>query len=547
VLTIRLSDRLIAANPHVLAVPVVAGARPAVPPVSALIHADLRAQIEAFLADSRHTGKAGSVRSLPRPLSVPRRVICVGVGENDEAGWRRAGAALSRAAGEEDSLAVALPEPATPPMVQGLAEGLWLASYTFNLAQRPQRPAIAREPGVAVRAGRGRQATTEVYVDPAPDETLRRVTLLVTDAEPADAATLALQRAYTVTTATRFARDLTNMPSEDKTPGWFADQVAQIAAGNAQLEVGVVRGDELASRGFGGIAAVGRGSARPPCLLELSWRPPGATTHVVLVGKGITFDSGGLCIKPRDGMKLMRKDMGGAAAIVAATLGAAELDIPVRITALAPLAENSVSGTSFRPGDIVRHYGGRTSEILNTDAEGRLVLADALAYAAEVLRPDVIVDLATLTGANAVALGKRTAALYSDNDALAAQLCAAADAAGERAWRMPLYDDYLREIRSDVADIANSSDVGGGSIMAALFLREFTGDSRPNWAHLDMSAPSWSDTGDGELVKGATGWGVRTLLRWLAALPEGGQPEGGPGPIAARASLPRPAGTAAQP
>jgi leucyl aminopeptidase len=212
--------------------------------------------------------------------------------------------------------------------------------------------------------------------------------------------------------------------------------------------------------------------------------------------------------------------MGGAAAIIAATFGAAELDLPVRVTALAPLAENSVSGTAFRPGDVVRHYGGRTSEILNTDAEGRLVLADALAYAADRLRPDVLVDLATLTGANAVALGKRTAALYSDNDALAGMLSRAATEAGERAWRMPLYDDYLREIRSEVADIANSSDVGGGSIMAALFLREFTGDSRPVWAHFDMSAPSWSDNADGELVKGATGWGVRTLLRWLASWPE---------------------------
>jgi len=240
--------------------------------------------------------------------------------------------------------------------------------------------------------------------------------------------------------------------------------------------------------------------------------------HVVLVGKGITFDTGGICIKPRDGMKLMRKDMGGAAAVVAATLAAAEMDLPVRITTLAPLAENMASGSAWRPGDVVTHYGGRTTEVLNTDAEGRVVLADALAYAVAELEPDYLVDLATLTGANAVALGKRTGALYSDNDDLAGALADAAIAAGEKVWRMPLVDDYVRDISSEIADIANSSDTGGGSITAALYLREFTGDRRDSWAHIDMSAPSWADGPDGELVKGATGWGVRTLVRWLATL-----------------------------
>jgi leucyl aminopeptidase len=239
---------------------------------------------------------------------------------------------------------------------------------------------------------------------------------------------------------------------------------------------------------------------------------------VVLIGKGITFDTGGICIKPREGMKLMRKDMGGAAAVIAATLGAAGLGLPIRITALAPLAENMVSGTAFRPGDVIRHYGGQTSEITNTDAEGRLVLADALAYAVRQLKPDLVVDLATLTGANAVALGKRTAALYSESDELAEQLAQAASAAGERVWRMPLAEDYVEALGSEVADFANAADGGAGSILAALYLREFVGAARGRWAHLDMSAPSWADSGDGELVKGATGWGVRTLLRWLASL-----------------------------
>jgi leucyl aminopeptidase len=250
----------------------------------------------------------------------------------------------------------------------------------------------------------------------------------------------------------------------------------------------------------------------------MSWAPEGATQHIVLVGKGITFDTGGISIKPRDAMKLMRKDMGGAAAIIAATIGAAALDLPVRITALAPLAENMVSGSAFRPGDVIRHYGGRTSESNNSDAEGRLVLADALAYAVARLEPDLIVDLATLTGANSVALGKRTGALYSDNDGLAKALADAAADAGEQVWRMPLPADYRDYLSSDLADLSSiASEGGAGGVMAALYLAEFTGPLRDRWAHIDMSAPSWADADSSELTKGATGWGVRTLLRWLAA------------------------------
>jgi leucyl aminopeptidase len=217
-------------------------------------------------------------------------------------------------------------------------------------------------------------------------------------------------------------------------------------------------------------------------------------------------------------MKIMRKDMGGAAAVVGAAIGAAALRLPVRVSALAPRAENMVSGSAMRPGDVIRHYGGLTTEVRNTDAEGRLVLADALAYAAGRLRPDLIVDLATLTGAQSVALGKRTAALFSDNDALAKGLADAAEDAGEKVWRLPLTEDYAAALVGDETDLVNATDIGAGCMLAALFLREFTGDYRDRWAHLDMSAPAWADGKDKELVKGATGWGVRTLLRWLASL-----------------------------
>jgi leucyl aminopeptidase len=447
----------------------------------------VRAEVAALLADVEHTGRAGTVHPLPRPLHQPARLLLAGIGAGEERDWRAAGAALARSARNRPELTVALPPDAAPEAVRGLAEGAWLAGYRFRLA------------GDAA--------------DSAPK--LRIVTLLATEPGRYGAA---LATARATVRAAMLARDLTNMPSEEKTPAWFAGRVRGAARRHPGLRLTVWPPARLAAAGFGGILAVGGGSARPPRLVELAWRPPRADRHVVLVGKGITFDTGGICVKPRTGMKLMRKDMGGAAAIVAATVGAAELNLPVRVTALAPLAENMLSGSAYRPGDVVRHYGGLTTEVRNTDAEGRLVLADALSYAVRELAPDVVVDLATLTGAQGVALGKRTAALYSDSDELAAALLAAADAAGERVWRMPLVTDYVDALRGDVSDLVNSTSIGAGSVLAALFLREFVGEARDRWAHLDMSAPAWADSADEELAKGATGWGVRTLLRWLDAL-----------------------------
>ena len=475
-------------TPEVLALPVgPGGPLPLDPPMAGVDPAE----IAALLEQAGSKGNAGSVQVLPRPLGRPRRLLLVGVGSAEagsgmEADWRAAGAALIQAAAQEQALNVAVPGGIDPEAVRGLAEGLLLAAYRFRLGERRQS-----------------------------DPVLRRVTLLVPEPERYETA---LQRARTVSEATYLARDLTNMPSQEKSPAWFATRVTRQAARLSGVEVRVREPEELAAEGFGGILAVGRGSTRGPRLVEVEWRPRGARRHVVLVGKGITFDSGGISIKPRDAMKLMRKDMGGAAAVIAATLGAASLDLPVRVTALAPLAENMVGADAFRPGDVVSHYGGQTSEIHNTDAEGRVVLADVLSYAACRLAPDVLVDLATLTGANAVALGKRTGALYSDNDELAGDLAAAADRAGERVWRMPLHDDYTELLGSEVADLVNSVEEGGGSIMAALYLREFTGDLRDRWLHLDMSAPSWADGDQAELSRGATGWGVRSLLRWLAAV-----------------------------
>nr|WP_239102765.1 leucyl aminopeptidase family protein [Actinoplanes siamensis] len=423
----------------------------------------------------------GEVVVLPRPLRRPARVLLAGAGEGDEAGWRAAGAAIVRALADDERAQVRLPDDLPPDALRGLAEGLWLGGYRY------------REAPVAPRSG--------------------AVELVVRKISPAYDRSLA--RARITATAAWLARDLTNTPSSVKNPAWFADQIVAEAARRPGLTTTVRAGAELER--FGGLRAVGGGSVSPPRFVELSWSPAGATTHVVLVGKGITFDTGGISIKPRDSMKLMKKDMGGAAAVVAATLAVADLDLPVRVTALVPLAENAISGSAYRPGDVITHYDGSTSENTNSDAEGRIVLADALGYAADRLRPDLVINLATLTGANAVALGKRTAALYSPDDQLAGALAAAGDAAGERMWRLPLPGDYVEYLRSDIADRV-SAPQGPGSVMAALFLRDFFGDT--TWAHLDMSAPSWAETHDGELTKGATGWGARMLIRYLSTLPE---------------------------
>ncbi len=455
--------------------------------------AALAQELAAFIADVDHRGAAGAVQVLPRPGRRPNAVLLVGVGGGATADWRAAGAALVRAASTRwPAVHVRLPDDVSGPALRAFFEAGVLASYRFRLV--PDTPPTA--------------------------VSLRRITV----DGAASVVTAALNQASATTDAVALARDLTNAPSRQKSPKWFADRVSAAAARRPGVSVTVHDKAELQRSGFGGLLAVGAGSPRPPNLFELAWRPAPRRgrrpVHVVLVGKGITFDSGGISLKPKDAMKLMRKDMGGAAAVCAAVLAVADLALPVRVTALAPLAENLVSGTASRPGDVIRHFGGLTTEIQNTDAEGRVVLGDALAYAVRRLRPDVLVDLATLTGAARVALGKRTAALFSHDDELAGALVAAGDEVGERMWRLPLTDDYVGLLASDVADLNNSPGqaAGAGAIAAALYLREFTGDLRAHWAHIDMSAPSWAESNDGLLVKGATGWGVRMLIQWLSSM-----------------------------
>jgi leucyl aminopeptidase len=424
-------------------------------------------------------GTAGEVVSLP--ASDSGRVLLFGTGEGTPADLRKAGAALARKAKDSASLAVDLRE-AVPdgPGLRALVEGLLLGSYSFSRKKEPKERAL-------------------------------RTITLVGPAAQAD-----LDAAVATVGATAVARDLVNTPSLEKTPDWLAGAAKDLLK---DCDVRVLDEKALRSRGFGGIIGVGQGSSRPPRLIEARY-DGGGRTHVVLVGKGITFDTGGLSLKPNASMLDMKADMGGAAAVLATLRAVADLKLPIKVTVLAAAAENMPSGTAQRPGDVLTQYGGRTVEVLNTDAEGRLVLADAIAYADRDLKADVIVDVATLTGGMLIALGKRTAGLFASDDVLAAQLEAAAETSGEPLWRLPLVEDYRVALDSPIADLRNIGEpklkLMGGSITAALFLREFTG-GRP-WAHLDIAGPAFTSGDEDERTKGGTGYGVRLLTTWLTEL-----------------------------
>lgn len=314
------------------------------------------------------------------------------------------------------------------------------------------------------------------------------------------------------------ARDMVNEPPGTLTPEEFADR-ARAIAGRAGLECASLDSAELVQRGFNLIEAVGKGSDNPPSLIHLIYRPDGEVRRkVALVGKGITFDTGGYSMKRPEGMKFMHSDMAGGAAVLGAARVLGELKPEgVEIHFLVPAAENAVNGRATRPADIVRGYGGKTVQILNTDAEGRLVLADALAYAQE-HEVDTIVDLATLTGASVVALGGYHGALFSDDDELVAGLTDAADRACEGLWRMPLTPDIDKQLDSPVADMKNIGSRWGGAISAALFLKRWVDVDR--WAHIDMAGPAYSVEGDDLRIKGGTGFGVATLVEFVRGIAE---------------------------
>jgi leucyl aminopeptidase len=447
---------------ELLAVPYASDLAPAV---------ELHLPVPDLLAHYEAKGEAGEIVEVPvaRAGGVGR-VLLYGVGDGSPRALRRAAAALTRKVKGRDTLTVVAPEGD----VAAFAEAALLAAYSFKIGAAGRKP---------VRA------------------------LVFAGADEA-----AVRRAAEVAGAVALARDLANTPSSVKDPSWLAERAAETG-----VPVEVWDEERLRADGFGGILAVGKGSARPPRLIKLSYTPAEpAERHVVLVGKGITFDSGGLSLKPNENMKTQKTDMAGGAVVIAVLGALAALKAPVRVTGLVAAAENMPSGTAQRPSDVITPYGGRTVEVLNTDAEGRLVLADALAYADAVLDPDAVVDVATLTGAITVALGRHVGAVYSPDDVLAKELVEAGQAADDRLWRMPLIEDYAPALESSIADLANvesGSRFGAGSITAALFLREFAG--RRPWAHLDIAGVGRSTVDEGTLSKGATGFGVRVLLEWL--------------------------------
>jgi len=323
----------------------------------------------------------------------------------------------------------------------------------------------------------------------------------------------AAQQAERIAGAVSFARDLVSAPANEMTPGILADKAVEMAMSRPRIKAEVLDEQQMEEAGMHAHLAVARGSHEPPRFIILTYKgAEGLKETIVLVGKGITFDSGGISLKPAENMGEMKSDMAGAAAVIAAVRAAADLELPVHIVALVPATENLPGGRAYRPGDVLKSLSGKTIEVISTDAEGRLILADALAYAGR-YQPGAIVDLATLTGACVVALGKVAIGMFGTDFALKRELAAAGEATGERVWELPLWDDYLELIKSDIADYKNTGGRYGGAITAAMFLSRFAGDYP--WVHLDIAGPAWLDKGRPYVPKGASGVGVRLLISWL--------------------------------
>jgi leucyl aminopeptidase len=328
-----------------------------------------------------------------------------------------------------------------------------------------------------------------------------------------------IERGTRIAGAVRLARGLVNEPPSSMTPTRLAEIAQEEMGSQAAVTLEVWDEQRIADERLGGLLGVARGSAEPPRLIRASYEPTdpveidGRVPHVVFVGKGITFDSGGLSLKSAGGMESMKMDMSGSAVVLATLAACSDLGVRVRVTGLTPVTENMPGGRATKPGDVLTIRNGNTIEVLNTDAEGRLVLADGLSLAAE-LEPDAIIDLATLTGACVVALGDSVAGLFGNNDDLNGRVGAASARAGEPTWPLPMPDAYKKHIESNVADMKNMGKSGeAGAISAALLLARFVGDVP--WVHLDIAGPAWSDSDSGIVTKGATGFGVRTLLELL--------------------------------
>ena len=464
-----------------LLIPVASGEDGIEVPVTALAPKGL---LEALVAvDAK--GTAGEVT---RVLVDGILVLAFGLGDaseiDDEAVRRGAGAAARTLNGVER--AAVSTEFGVAPMVQGVL----LGSYVYT----------------------GLKSRAEVFDDENTDEQTPQTTeVTVVGADEAE-----YNAAVVVAESVNLARDLVNTPANFLYPETYATVMGEVAQ-TAGLDIEVLDETQLEQQGFGGILAVGRGSSRPPRLVHLTWAPANTATNVALVGKGITFDTGGISLKPGSGMEDMISDMGGSAAQLAAIAAAARLELPVRIDAWLPLAENMPSGTATRPGDVITHYGGITSEVINTDAEGRLVLADAIARACDD-NPAYLIETATLTGAQLVALGNRTAGVMG-SDELRDLIAESGRNVGEQAWAMPLLGEQEDELKSPIADIRNTHNARtGGMLFAGLYLSRFVPEDT-EWAHIDVAGPAWNGASPyGYTPKRATGAPVRTIVEALTRL-----------------------------
>jgi len=455
--------------------------------------------IARALASGDFAARSGDLLLLyPESPAGARRLLLVGAGKraamNAEQLRRVAATAVNQAAARKAaSVAVLAPGVrglGSPQIATALAEGALLAAYHFDAYQEKKQE--------------GRRA-------------LRRVVLVFEKLSPSLETRRALARAEQIARCQNLARDLSNEPPNELPPARLA-AVARRVARETGLRVRVLRGADLQRRGMNALLAVGGGSVHPPHLIVIEHRGHGtarsrAQSPVCLVGKGITFDSGGISIKPAANMQEMKHDMSGAATVLAVLRAAALLDLPQRVVGVIAAAENMPSGSAYRPGDIVRSMSGKTIEIVNTDAEGRVVLADALHYAATEFAPQVMVDVATLTGAAMVALGPWATAALGNDEALVESIREAGDSTGERIWPMPLLEEHRQVMRSEVADLKNSGGRDGGVSTAAAFLSAFTG--KTPWVHLDIAGTGWTSIAHPYHRGGGTGVGVRLLVRWL--------------------------------
>ncbi|WP_425956851.1 leucyl aminopeptidase [Xylanimonas sp. McL0601] len=456
--------------------------------------ADLVRQIETLAPQLGVTGARGEVRKLPASADVKASVLVLsGLGEREADGTfttetlrRAAGAAVRELVGTA-SVALALPT-ATEEDLAAVVEGALLGAYSYT----------------AYRTG-------DAAAKQAPVSSIELVTPFARSAR----AKAAVERAKVVAAAVHGTRDLINTPPNHLFPAAFADaaKTALKELGAKGVKVTVLDEKQLASGGYGGLVGVGQGSSRPPRLVKIAYAPAKASSRVALVGKGITFDTGGISLKPPAGMHAMTSDMSGAAAVLHTVVAAARLGLNVAVTGYLCLAENMPGGNAQRPGDVVTIRGGKTVEITNTDAEGRLVMADGLVSAVEDGH-DVVLDIATLTGAQVVALGHRVSGVLGDEHVRDA-VKAAADVAGESFWPMPMPEELKAGLKSNVADMVNSaSDRAGGMLFAAVFLKEFVGETP--WGHLDIAGPAFNEKAAyGYTPVGGTGVGVRTLLAFL--------------------------------